>query len=269
MERHGLYLYCFARGGSLGRLDTPAVDGREGVETLQVGEVAAVFSPVALDEFSGPSAATDLRDPQWIIPRACRHERVIAEMMRRCPVLPVRFGAVFSSADALSHVLRSRGEEISRGLDRVSDKEEWAVKGFLDLARAEAWLAASDPGLAQRRARMPEASGARYLLEKQFRADVQQGLKLWRHATAQRVQEVLEANAVDACALSLQPRDLSCRDGEMVLNFACLLRRGRANEFRARLDRLSAGFLEQGLTLEISGPWPAYHFCPAIVTESD
>jgi hypothetical protein len=55
-----------------------------------------------------------------------------------------------------------------------------------------------------------------------------------------------------------QERRLSGRDAEMVLNGAYLVPRGEARDFAALVDAL--GRRHEGLTLELTGPWPPYHF---------
>ena len=157
----GLYLYCFARSGLLLRVEIGGIDGREGISTLEAGDVAAVYSQVSLDEFTGEAGERNLEDPEWVVPRAYRHEHVIEEVMRSSPVLPVRFGAVFSSREVLAQVLTDHGGEISRFLDGISDKEEWSVKGFMDFEKAAGRLLETEPVFTERRRHLPDLPGAR------------------------------------------------------------------------------------------------------------
>ena len=52
------------------------------------------------EEFAGPEAELNLQQLSWVGPRALRHEAVIEEVMASSPVLPARFGTLFSSAEA-------------------------------------------------------------------------------------------------------------------------------------------------------------------------
>ena len=52
--------------------------------------LAAVWSPVPVEDFCGPAAEERLRDLTWIGPRVIRHQEVVAGVMRHSPVLPVR-----------------------------------------------------------------------------------------------------------------------------------------------------------------------------------
>ena len=262
MDPAGVYLYCFARSGHVRDLEMAGIDGRPGVAALEVGSALAVFSHVSLNEFRGGVAGAESWDPARIVPLVCRHERVIEEVMRSGPVLPARFGTVFPSREALAKFLADKGEEVSRILDRLSDKEEWAVKGFVDLDRAKKWLVASDPVLAERARQMPESPGVRYFQEKRLAAEVEKALSLWRSAVAEQFRQQLKDHSVDVCPLRLQPRDVSGRDAEMVFNLALLVCRDRVPSLHAFVGAAVAAWAEQGLALDLSGPWPPYSFCP-------
>jgi hypothetical protein len=55
-----------------------------------------------------------------------------------------------------------------------------------------------------------------------------------------------------------QDRRLSGRDAEMVLNAAYLVPREGADAFRSAVDELGRG--QEGIELELTGPWPPHHF---------
>jgi hypothetical protein len=262
------YLYCFARTGAICGLEAVGVDGCPGVEAIEVGETAAVCSPVSLDEFPGDDAEDPRRgqppDPEWLIPRACRHEKVIEQVMARSPVLPVRFGAVFSSPEAVKAVLARQEPRIARFLADAEEKEEWAVKGFIDGVTAKVWLLDSDSALVARRQLLPASPGKRYFQEKRLLAAAQQQVKSWGRTVATEVHAALQDVAVESRPLKLQPSHLTGKPGEMVLNVAFFLPRNWVAEFRAQVERVGARYEAQGLTLECTGPWPPFSFCPSL-----
>ena len=269
MGRLGVYFYCFARAGVSSAIRMMGVGGRNRVTALETKDVAAVFSQVPLDEFEGHSAKTGAQDPDWVIARACQHERVVENVMRRSPVLPVRFGCVFSSKQALMRRLTDEADGVARFLDKVSGKEEWSVKGFVDVTKAGAWLLTTDPVLAERRAGMPESPGARYFHQKRLDAEVQSRLQRWRLLAADQVYAELRKGAGDTCPLTLKPLAGKATATEMVLNCAFLLARDSVADFRRRVARLEAERSAQGLTLAVSGPWPPYNFCPTMKAPSE
>jgi hypothetical protein len=227
--------------------------------------VAAVFSPVAMAEFDGETAQRNFQDPAWVVPRACWHDLVLRHVMERSPVLPVRFGAVFTAPEFIRDQLSRKRAEISGFLDRMSSREEWSLKAFGHLERTGAWLLRTDPALREKGRQAPASPGARYLHDRHLALQAaRQARQLWRSAAGELREDL------GRCALELQPlplrrRDPSEREDEMIFHAAFLLEREGVADFRTRVEGLEAALRERGLTFEASGPWPPYNFCPLIV----
>jgi hypothetical protein len=231
---------------------------------IEVGDVAAVFSPVPLAEFGKEGGRKNFEDPAWVVPRACRHDRVIKHVMEFSPVLPVRFGAVFTSPKCIREQLTKNGPEISWFLDHVSNKEEWSVKAYGHLEKTGAWLLRTDPELVQKRRHEPASPGARYLHDRHLAVQAaRQARQMWRSA-ADRLREALAGRALKLCPLPLRRRNPSEREDEMIFHSAFLLERECVTDFRARVESMEADLRERGLTFEVCGPWPPYNFCPSI-----
>ncbi len=277
------------------------IDGLSPVESLEVNGITAVFCEVALEEFRAAVAAEDGVDPAWLLPRACRHEQVIDAVLARsspspqplspaagergrmnqssgtsCPlspaagekgrgegaVLPIRFGAVFSSRQALERLLTERWTDIARCLDAVSGKEEWSVKAFVDVERASEWFVDNDPALAERRQQLPASQGARYLQEKRFRADVRKQIQSWSRTIAEQLREELHSLAEEVRPLKLTQGTYPGK--EIVFHSAVLIASSSVAHFQEQLELLQARYAEQGVILDGSGPWPPYSFCPSL-----
>jgi hypothetical protein len=229
------------------------------------GRVAAVLSRVSRAEFCGPAGEKNLQDLAWLAPRACRHQTVLDQVMRLGPVLPARFGTLFSSPAGLEGFMRKHEGAIARFLERVCGQEEWAVKGFLDPERAEAqWVAqwqSREGGLASL------APGAAYLQEQSSRIQARQALD---GLLAEACEDLL--NALHPLASEIVPRRILTRESpeaarEMVLNWALLLRPAAVANFHGRIERANAEQNPGGLAFEVSGPWPPYSFCPNLEGE--
>ena len=141
-----LYLFCFARSNLIGELEGTGVDGQHPLSVFRrFPNLCAVLSEVRLEDFCGETAELRMRDLAWVGPRALRHEAVVEEVMRHSPVLPARFGTLFSSQERLAEFVDRHGAAISQFLERVADQEEWSVRGLLDrrqagrASRPQAW----------------------------------------------------------------------------------------------------------------------------------
>jgi hypothetical protein len=259
-----LYLYCFARPLS----DPPEVvgiDGRQYVSALTINDVTAIWSPVPLDAFTGPTGDANLRDSSWVVPRACQHERVVEAVMRRSPVLPVRFGTVFSTPGLLEERLADWATVISRFLDDVSGKEEWSVRGFADPDRVAKWLTASAPALAELQRQTPSSPGAQYFYEKRLRVAVQGALGVWRRVVATEVAKSLSDCVDQVRVLSSWLRDDSKGPRQQVLNCTVLVPKERVAGLHTYVNGIEERYADPGVKLEVSGPWPPYSFCPSVL----
>ena len=261
---HGAYLYCFAHRAAVGRIAAPGVDDDTAVAALTVAEVVAVFSPVCVATFSGPSGEANLRDVSWIGPRARRHERVVEEVMRLSPVLPVRFGTVFSSVAALERLTVRSAGPIRDFLEQIAGREEWSLKAFVDVPRAEAWLQAAQAAPNAAPERGPVSPGLRYLRDRQFHLHARQQLEDWSRRTAEEVRQSLAARTVGFRPLRLPSKETSGRDQKMVLHCAWLVLKDRVVEWRERAAEVEARYADRGLSLSLCGPWPPYSFCPSV-----
>jgi Gas vesicle synthesis protein GvpL/GvpF len=261
MSRRGIYLYGFARPGAVQALEVLGVEEGEPVRAIELEGMTAVVSAVPLDAFEAASESSE-PDLAWIIPRAVQHERVIEAIMATSPVLPVRFGAVFSSPEALGGLVADHREEIARFLDHVADKEEWAFKGFVDFDRAVHWLLESDPALAERRRRLAETPGVRYFQEKQIQEDARRLTKQSSRFVVDQVCAAVRGSATDILTLPLRPAETPGR--EMVLHLACLIPRAAVTEVLAQTRQAASAGCDALMILESSGPWPPFHFCPQL-----
>src|SRR5208337_218219 len=194
-----LYLFCFARSNLIGELEGTGVDGQYPLSVFRpFPNLCAVLSEVRLEDFCGETAELRMQDLAWVGPRALRHEAVVEEVMRHSPVLPVRFGTLFSSQERLAEFLDKHGAVISEFLERVTDQEEWSVRGLLDRRQAGAALTVAT--LAAQQAQLATLPpGRRYFAEQRIRAGAEKGLSLWLEQTRREVARELMKEASDFC----------------------------------------------------------------------
>jgi hypothetical protein len=233
--------------------------------TLRVGTVAALYRPVALEAFRSNQGGGYKRklSAKWLVPRVCRHEQVIEEVMRLSPVLPIRFGCVFASRQTLKTWVSDRIERIARFFADIADKEEWVVKGFIHPGKVLAWLLESSPMVSARRQSSWESTEVRSQQEPQLPAEVKQRVKPWIRAAVVGVRDELVDLASAFVQFGSLPAKLSARNPALVFNGAFLLRRSHVADFRSRMKTMEARHARQGLCLESSGPCPPFNFCPS------
>jgi len=150
--------------------------------------------------------------------------------------------------------LATRGAALAELLGRLEDRVELGVKAYFDHAAGTA--EAGEP-----------QSGREYLLRRQRERDAAEEAARFKAETARESHERLAAAAEDARANPPQPPELSGRTEEMVLNGAYLVRRGDTG-LREAVAELESLYGAQGVTYEVTGPWPPYNFVPREVVET-
>ena len=254
MNRFATYLYGFARSGTPVPEDLAGIEEGMPVRVLELACLTAVVSEVPVEPFES-DAMTDLA---WLVPRAVRHERLLESVRAGGPVFPVRFGALFSTREALESWASANRESIDGFLRHVADKDEWTITINLEVGSALDSLAAADPVWA---ARARTGVFSRYAIfsgKTVARGRARHARKRGRDA-ADRVRGAVHTLAEERL---LAPRRPAVADLEPVLHAAYLVPRPAVSEFHERARR-AAGNLEC-TRLECSGPWPPSHFCPPL-----
>ena len=261
-----LYLFCFARPDLVGKIEGTGVDGRHPLCLFRhFPDLCAVVGEVPLEDFCGPAAELRMQELAWVGPRALRHEAVVEQVMRQSPVLPVRFGTLFSSQESLVEFLTTHRTRISQFLERVTGREEWAMRGLLHRKQAgEALISARLRAGEAQLAILPP--GTRYFQEQRIRAAVEKELGLWLKETCRQVANDLMTQASDSRECQVVPLESSQSGTEVVVNWAFLLPRDAIPAFRLRVDQVNDNLASRGLVFELSGPWPPYRFVPPLST---
>jgi hypothetical protein len=265
MSGKAYYLFCFARSSPLPELSGTGVDSEEQLQVWRRGDLAAVLSTCSVADFSGPEAEAKMQDLSWLGSRALRHEIMIEQAMAYSPVLPARFGTLFSSLEKLEALVQRHEKTISQFLDQIADREEWGVKGILNREQAVQELQSHHQidekgGREGDLASLPE--GTRYLKEQQGRVTAERGLDQWLKETSTAIANDLRNYAVDFRVRQVVSMEATKEEG--VLNWAFLVLKKAKAEFRERVERASNELGGRGLTFEITGPWPPYNFAPSI-----
>ena len=266
----GIYLYCLARIDCLATVQTLAaqkglsVDTDYGVAALPSAGVVAVISEVLLSEFS----EANLQDLSWLGERALRHEAVVARIMAVSPVLPVKFGTLYHSRESLKLFMDQHHGAIDQALDKLRDKAEWSVKGYLVGEDARNIIAAEDSDIQARRAAMSPSPGVRYLQQKQLDSKIDAALEGALARISHDLGEALALRAEGAAALRLHASAVTGRAERMVFNSGYLLGPDTIDDFRSALAEQQEAYTPIGLSLELRGPWPPYNFCPELGSTS-
>jgi len=249
-----------APAGALGTLACEGVEPGTRAVVVPAGAFDALVSETPASVFEGPEAEARTRDLAWLTPRAQRHERALREARRRAPVLPVGFGSVFSGAEALAAALAEEADAIAAFFEETGEAEEWSIKVWADRRRA---IARAQERLDREASGALGGEGVAYLLS---RRRAEEAARLVEDRAIELCDGMIEGlddvalDAVERRAIDPDPEG----DRWLLAHVALLVHPDDAAAFDGRLDALAEPFEREGMTLELTGPWPPYSFCPRL-----
>jgi Gas vesicle synthesis protein GvpL/GvpF len=237
-----VYVYCIASAAERIEVGAQAVGGPSAsVRRVVHGDLAALVSDVE----PGPlTAARDLR----------AHWRVLEEAASNATVLPVRFGTVVESDDAVvDQFLAPRHDRLVAQLADLHGKVQLSVKCFYDEERLLRGVVQGSPGVARlsKHVRGRPAAATYYdriRLGELVAGEVEQA----RERDTALVLGQLMPLAVDA-------RREPASAPDSAVNVAFLVERERIEEFSAAVAQL-ADEVDGRMRLRYIGPLPPYSF---------
>ena len=266
MER-GLYLYCI-------RLQTnetievlKTISGEEKIQTVSHMELEAITSEVPIEEFSSEEVQKKAKDDlEWIKGKVQIHEDVIEQAMRSnnstiVPVIPMQFGVIFKTKEKLQETLCNNLEKFKKSLEFLTGKQEWGVKVFLNQKVFDAFL---EKGSEELLARKTEAEslpkGMAFFAKKKIASNIDEIKGKELDKITDEIYESLSHSAIDLYKAKILEKDFTLMTEEMILNGFYLINESRITEFKERTEKLKEKCNPLGIEIEITGPWPSYHF---------
>jgi hypothetical protein len=230
------------------------------VRLLAAGPLAGVVGDVPADGYGEAALGARLTDLAWVGPRAAAHERVLTWFSDHGPVVPLALFSLHANEDRVRARLAERRERLTGLLERLRGRGEWVVRLWHDPDAPDDAIDSASPALRALAAEAGAASpGRRFLLEKKratLRAEERRRLR--REAAGSTYRGLAEA--ADA-AVSLPPPGEAAAAGRRgALHAAFLVPHAAFDGFRERVEAAAAGSAAAGLRLEVTGPWPPYHF---------
>jgi hypothetical protein len=257
------YLFCVTPEKNEYSHDVTGVGGDYPVSVERFDGLAAVFCDVSSDDFVGKDADARLNDLAWMAPRVIRHEEVIISVMKCGPVMPIRFGTIFSSLTVMKETLIGIRKLSLDFLEYITDKDEWDVQGFVDKASLKKRI--QEKLVTEKSADLEQLSpGKRYFVEQRMKAEAEKKLSESLSGISHLAIDRLGAISSDFAERRLTGRERSGDETDLFFHWAFLVEKPDAIGFEAAVDAVDRELREQGYAFSISGPWPPYSFSPSL-----
>lgn len=226
---------------------------------LTDGALAAVVSDIILPE--GTTLQALLEEPEQVQALVLHHHQVLEDIADQATALPLRFGSLFRTEEAVRETLADGHDRFLQSIDDIDGAVEWGLKVFCDRIRLGAWLRGTSAELATFRTGLSEASeGKRFFLERRLDRligeEVARAIDRCLEKTTRRIGSQCRRSA----RVKLRPAQIDGQEAEMILNGAFLVDRGGEDGFLAAVEELRRAYSDFGFGYQTTGPWPAYSF---------
>ncbi|MFL5826108.1 MAG: GvpL/GvpF family gas vesicle protein [Thermoleophilaceae bacterium] len=238
-----LYVYGVLPAAEQRPISATGVEGSR-VGTVEHAGIAALTSPV---HSSALAAAREVR----------AHWRVLEEASETATVLPVRFGTLMESEEAVREsLLEPNAERLAGLLQEVAGCVQLSVKGEYDEERLLRDVVRRSPAVAQLRERLRTLPGAAGYYDRIRLGELVAGeVARQRDEDTRLVLERLEPLA--AAAAQEQPTQQNA-----AFNLAFLVNRDRQSAFTQGVSKLGEELAER-IEMRYVGPLPPYSFAEA------
>lgn len=251
-----------------GVVEGSPVEGRElvGIEGIALEEVwsqgiAAIGHPC-------PATPYESTSDEIVINWVKEHDAVLKQALETyATVVPCKFNTLIKGDDgpaapAVRDWLERNYEDLCLRMAKVRGRREYGVRVLWDPEAARAQL------LQERMAKFRDdeddaPAGVRYLHQEQERRVLSEMYLEARAALRARSLSVIDPLVE---GLMEEQRDASDVSDATVLRCACLVSEEQSSLFTRALERLQ---VSERITVQVSGPWPAYNFVTQPVAGGD
>ena len=220
------------------KTNSVGIDGVSAVSALACGDFLCWVSHVDQASFA-EVLERNMENLEWLALHSVRHQQVVGEVAAQMPIVPARFGTIFSGEAALLENVAGRSKALAKVFDRIAGADEWGVKVFAEKTASPA-------------AKTSARSGKEYLQQKA--AQIKQ--------RPERVDPELQkfAAALEKMASASAPSGkVSGAQPSLLWQATFLVPRSRQKQW----EKVLGEFVERwnGLRrIELNGPWPPYSF---------
>ena len=234
----------------------------DGLFLIPYQGIACLARRVPEEEFAEAALEERLKDTEWLKVQLMEQEEALERVMKVCTVVPLKWGALFRTEEAVQGMIKERYNTIRELLGKLKDREEWTVRATVDRGKLQEVAGAEDREIQRLQAsieRLP--SGTAYLLNER--------LKLLKEEAVQRaidgvIQEIYAQIMIHAeASATAEPvrgaTDLESK--ELVFQMAFLVPKERMPGFTQAVLQEARQRKPQGFEVQQVGPFPPYYFC--------
>ena len=240
------YVYCLVRSPRVPSLrGVPrSVPGAGPVRLISVDRgVWAAVADAPLEQFTGAELQKSLQDVEVIAAHALAHASVVEFFFRRAPVIPLKLFTLFSSDDTARAHLHQQAPKLTRMFAALRGLEEWGIRIVAGEVEAESARSLS--------------SGRDYL---QVKKRLHEQTIAPPQSAVRTLNGALTSIAKAAAKTRKETFPPPGKGRPYVTGASYLVKSSRRGTWKKQIAKTAEELAAKGHRLEMSGPWPPYHF---------
>lgn len=215
-------------------------------------DLGMVVCQVPVMEYDERSLHLHMEDIPWVEAHARRHEEVILQCMEAGPVIPMPFCTIFTTRDNVEAQLRENKDFLHGQLSLLTNHSEMHIKLYIDPKQLKAKIQEEKPFSGGN-------SGSNYFLKRQWEKDLDTEMQKIIEGYGEGIYQNLKSLSA-GCNLQ-NKAEISPPDGlQVVFSAQFLLINDRKEEWEEKIIDFDQVADSWGFILDVSGPWPPYHF---------
>jgi hypothetical protein len=234
------YLYAIVAGGEPWSYQSLGIEGND-VYTITHGHVAAVVSSLASPKIRPQRA------------NLAAHQAVLKRLMADTTPLPMAFGTIAASPEAIRGILVKNQRAFQEQLQRVAGKVEMGLRVAWDVPNIFEYFVNTH---AELRLARDLLVGARREFTQEEKIELGRMFDRLLHEDRENYVQEVERALASAC---FEMKVNQCRNEHEVMNLACLVGRNKQEEFDAAVFA-AAKLFDNNFSFDYSGPWAPHNF---------
>ncbi|SPF44537.1 Gas vesicle synthesis GvpL/GvpF family protein [Candidatus Desulfosporosinus infrequens] len=214
---------------------------------------------VSRKEYNEESLHRSMEDMAWVESHARRHEEILLKTMEGRSVIPLPFCTIFIDEVNIKRQLRQNIELLQGDLHRLENHKEMHVKLFVNRKQLLEKLQENLPYSGGQ-------SGGGYFQKRQWEKQIQEEMERLMDDYGESLYQDL--NNISAEVSLFDKAGVVVPEGQQIV-FAVhyLIPKERIAEWDEKLAKFDEVADPLGFILDVSGPWPPYHFSRLINEE--
>ncbi|WP_035506184.1 GvpL/GvpF family gas vesicle protein [Halobacillus karajensis] len=263
MERllylYGIILHEEANTSALSKWT--GIDGHTNFEVLNYGECAAIVSSVKQDEFGEEALEEKTKKMDWVQEKAYLHHKILMALTDLSTLIPMKFCTIFQSEKSLKKKMEAHEKEWRAILHQLSGKEEWNVKIYNQPERLKEQIADQHPVIQKKKDQIAQLSkGMQYLQRKKLDQQIDDQVIQEQQNYVRHLHREWQAFSVDSAEKKIWNKSVTGKEEDMCWNGAFLIDLENVEGFLGKVTEANEQGEQAGWVIEVTGPWPPYHF---------